>query len=96
MEALLEYLVKPLTSHPDEVQISAMEGSASVLLELRVHADDMAAVRGDAPLEHNVTPRAVGGGVPSLQRNRAQERKPGCVVHGTCPFITQASCEVAV
>ena len=47
MEDLIEYLVKPLTSHPDEVQISAMEGSAAVLLELRVHPDDMGAVRGD-------------------------------------------------
>lgn len=47
MEALTEYLVKPLTAHPDDVRISAVEGAAAVLLELRVHADDVDAVRGN-------------------------------------------------
>ena len=47
MEALIEYLVKPLTSHPDEVKISAVEGAAAVLLELRVHPEDEDAIRGD-------------------------------------------------
>lgn len=47
MEALVEYLVKPLAAHPDDVRISAVEGSASVLLELRVNAEDVDAVRGE-------------------------------------------------
>ena len=47
MEALVEYLVKPLAAHPADVQITAVEGSASVLLELRVNVEDVDAVRGE-------------------------------------------------
>ncbi len=47
MEALVEYLVKPLAAHPDDVKITAVEGSASVLLELRVNSEDVDAVRGE-------------------------------------------------
>ena len=47
MEALIEYLIKPLTTHPDDVQISSVEGSASILLELRVNPEDVGAVRGE-------------------------------------------------
>lgn len=47
MEALVEYLVKPLSAHPDDVQITAVEGSAAILLELRVNPADVNAVRGE-------------------------------------------------
>lgn len=47
MQSLVEYVVKPLVSNPDEVSVEVIEGDASVILELRVAADDMDAVRGD-------------------------------------------------
>lgn len=47
MEALVEYLVKPLAAHPADVQITAVEGSASVLLELRMNAEDVDTIRGE-------------------------------------------------
>ena len=47
MQALVEYVVKPLVSKPDEVAVEVIEGDASVILELRVAAEDMDAVRGD-------------------------------------------------
>lgn len=40
MQPLAEFLARSLVGRPDDVQISAVEGSASLLLELRVHADD--------------------------------------------------------
>ena len=45
MQDLVEYMVRPLVDHPDEVRVNVMEGSASVLIELAVHADDATALR---------------------------------------------------
>lgn len=45
MQELVEYMVRPLVDHPDDVRVSVMEGSASVLVELSVHADDAIALR---------------------------------------------------
>lgn len=47
MQELVEYIVKPLVDHPDDVRVTVIEGKASVMLELRVNAADEAAVRGD-------------------------------------------------
>lgn len=47
MQELVEYIVKPLVDHPDDVSVTVIEGTASVMLELRVNAADEAAVRGD-------------------------------------------------
>ncbi|MEL6349987.1 MAG: KH domain-containing protein [Myxococcota bacterium] len=47
MRELVEYIVKPLTKHPDDVQVTQIDGNASVILELRVHPDDLARVRGE-------------------------------------------------
>ena len=47
MQELVEYIVKPLVDHPDDVRVNVIEGKASVMLELRVNAADEAAVRGD-------------------------------------------------
>lgn len=47
MQELVEYIVKPLVDHPDDVRVTVIEGEASVLLELRVNAADLASVRGD-------------------------------------------------
>lgn len=47
MQELVEYIVKPLVDHPDDVRVNVIEGKASVMLELRVNAADEAAVLGD-------------------------------------------------
>ncbi len=43
---LVRHVVTPLVAHPDEVRVAAVEGTASVIYELRVHPDDLDAVRG--------------------------------------------------
>lgn len=43
---LVEYMVRPIVGHPDDVQVTVVEGTASVLCELRVNDDDLASVRG--------------------------------------------------
>jgi len=47
MQELVFHLVKPIVSHPDEVKVSMVEGEATVVLELSVHADDVAALQGE-------------------------------------------------
>lgn len=47
MRDLVEYIVKPLVKHPESLQVTEIEGSASVLLELRIHSTDEARVRGE-------------------------------------------------
>jgi predicted RNA-binding protein YlqC (UPF0109 family) len=44
---LVAYIVRPLVAQPEAVHTSAVEGEASVMLELRVHPDDVPAVRGE-------------------------------------------------
>lgn len=46
MKELLEYLAKALVDHPDDVQVSLVEGERSLILELRVSHEDMGKVIG--------------------------------------------------
>jgi predicted RNA-binding protein YlqC (UPF0109 family) len=46
MKDLLEYLAKALVDHPEDVQIEMIEGERSVILQLRVHQDDIGKVIG--------------------------------------------------
>jgi uncharacterized protein len=46
MKELLEYLARALVDHPDDVQIEVIEGERSVILQLRVHPDDIGKVIG--------------------------------------------------
>jgi uncharacterized protein len=46
MKELLEYLAKALVDHPDDVQIEMIEGERSVILQLKVHPDDIGKVIG--------------------------------------------------
>ena len=41
MKELLDYLARALVDHPDDVQIEMIEGERSVILQLRVHPDDI-------------------------------------------------------
>jgi len=45
MKELVEYMVRPIVDHPDDVQVNVMEGSASILLELSVNDRDAAMLR---------------------------------------------------
>jgi len=43
---LVEYIVKALADKPDAVSLSEIEGEASIVLELRVAAEDMGRMIG--------------------------------------------------
>jgi predicted RNA-binding protein YlqC (UPF0109 family) len=47
MTDLVTHLVRPIVAHPDSVSVQAIEGDASVILELIVHDDDRDVVIGD-------------------------------------------------
>ena len=47
MQELVEYIVKPLTQHPDDVVVTTIDGAASVLLEMRLNPEDVENVRGE-------------------------------------------------
>lgn len=46
MKELLDYLAKALVDHPEDVQIEMIEGERSVILQLKVHPDDVGKVIG--------------------------------------------------
>jgi len=46
MKELLEYVAKSLVDHPEQVNVSRVEGERSIILELRVAQEDMGKVIG--------------------------------------------------
>lgn len=46
MKDLLDYLAKALVDHPEDVQIEVIEGERSVILQLKVHPEDIGKVIG--------------------------------------------------
>lgn len=46
MKDLLDYLAKALVDHPEDVRIEVIEGERSVILQLKVHPDDIGKVIG--------------------------------------------------
>jgi predicted RNA-binding protein YlqC (UPF0109 family) len=46
MQPFLEYVVKGLVSHPDEVTLTPVERSGMTVYELRVNPDDMGRIIG--------------------------------------------------
>jgi len=46
MKELVEYVVKSLVDHPDEVEVVEVQGPALTVIELSVAADDMGRVIG--------------------------------------------------
>jgi uncharacterized protein len=46
MQELIEYVVKTLVDHPEEIRISAIEGERTIVFELRCHPDDVGKVIG--------------------------------------------------
>jgi predicted RNA-binding protein YlqC (UPF0109 family) len=47
MRDLVLHLVQPIVDHPEEVKVQVVEGEATVMLEMTVHADDRAKVEGE-------------------------------------------------
>jgi predicted RNA-binding protein YlqC (UPF0109 family) len=46
MQAFLEYVVKGLAQHPDEVSITPVERSGQIIFELRLNPDDVGRIIG--------------------------------------------------
>lgn len=43
---LVEYIVRSLVDHPEDVEVNVVEGEKSTILELRVSQDDLGKVIG--------------------------------------------------
>ncbi len=46
MKELIEYIVKSLVDHPDDVQVAEVAGKAGIVVELRVAPEDMGRIIG--------------------------------------------------
>ncbi|MBN1431012.1 MAG: KH domain-containing protein [Anaerolineae bacterium] len=46
MKELIEYIAKALVDNPSQVQVTAVEGATSVILELSVAQEDMGRIIG--------------------------------------------------
>ena len=46
MKELVEYVARALVDHPDDVNVTVIEGERTKVFELRVHPDDMGQVIG--------------------------------------------------
>jgi predicted RNA-binding protein YlqC (UPF0109 family) len=46
MKELVETIARALVDHPDEVQVKSGEGAQVIVLELRVHPEDLGKVIG--------------------------------------------------
>ena len=46
MKDLVEHIARALVDHPEDVQVTVVEGPQSAVLELRVHVQDLGKVIG--------------------------------------------------
>lgn len=46
MKELIEYVVKTLVDHPDDIRITEIEGERTIVFELRCHPEDVGKVIG--------------------------------------------------
>ncbi|UMZ73335.1 KH domain-containing protein [Natranaerofaba carboxydovora] len=46
MKDLVEFIAKSLVDRPDEVEVNEVEGKRSLVLEVKVHPDDMGKIIG--------------------------------------------------
>ena len=46
MKELIEYVVKALVDHPDELRLTEIEGERTIVFELRCHPEDVGKVIG--------------------------------------------------
>ena len=70
MKELLEYIVRLLVDHPDDVRITEVDGEKTVIFELRCHADDIGKVIGKSGKTVGAV-RTLLGAVAARQNRRA-------------------------
>jgi predicted RNA-binding protein YlqC (UPF0109 family) len=46
MKEMLEYIVRHLVDHPDEIRITEVDGEKTAIYELRCHSEDIGKVIG--------------------------------------------------
>jgi len=46
MKELVEYIVKSLVDHPEDVRVTEVDGERTVIFELRCHREDLGKVIG--------------------------------------------------
>lgn len=47
MQSLVEFVLKSVVKHPDQLQLTPVEGASSLLVEMRLNAEDAAVLRRD-------------------------------------------------
>jgi hypothetical protein len=46
MKDLIEYIIRSLVDHPDDIRLTEVDGEKTVIFELRCHAEDVGKVIG--------------------------------------------------
>ena len=67
-EALITHVLKPLVSHPEAMEFNVIEGTAVIVIEMRVHDEDVSVLTNDES--------ALLGSLQHLLTVSASERKP--------------------
>ena len=70
MKELIEYVVKTLVDHPDDLRITEIEGERTIVFELRCHPDDVGKVIGKSGKTVGAI-RTLLGTVAARQNRRA-------------------------
>ena len=71
MRELVEYLVKSLADHPEDVELTEQESDDTVILELKISADDLGKIIGRNGNTINAI-RTVVQAVASSRKKRAK------------------------
>lgn len=70
MKELIEYVVKALVDHPDDLRITEIDGERTVVFELRCHPEDIGKVIGKSGKTVGAL-RTLLGTVAARQNRRA-------------------------
>ena len=70
MKELIEYVVKTLIDHPDDLRITEIEGERTIVFELRCHPEDVGKVIGKSGKTVGAI-RTLLGTVAARQNKRA-------------------------
>jgi hypothetical protein len=70
MKELIEYVVKALVDHPDDLRITEIEGERTIVYELRCHPEDVGKVIGKSGKTVGAI-RTLLGTVAARQNRRA-------------------------
>ena len=70
MKELIEYVVKTLVDHPEDIRITEVEGERTSVFELRCHPDDVGKVIGKSGKTVGAI-RTLLGTVAARQNRRA-------------------------